>query len=179
MKKIVTHFESRASNADENIPEGINPADAAKELASRKAEKVQCEIDKGIIIGADSIVVIDDKILGKPKDESESRSMLHMLSGRVHQVYTGVCVIKMPENQRLTDVSVTDVEFRKLSDWEIEEYIRTGKPFDKAGSYGIQDEAAVFVQKIGGCYYNVMGLPVSMVYLMMRELILKNKNEKR
>ncbi|NOZ60517.1 MAG: septum formation protein Maf [Calditrichaeota bacterium] len=171
LKKIVTHFESRASDENEDVPEGQLPEDAVKELARRKAEKISRQIDAGIILGADSVVVVDKKILGKPADAQESRTMLQMLSGKSHQVMTGVCAIKRPENRVLSDVSVTEVKFRELSDWEIDAYIRSNKPFDKAGSYGIQDDAAVFVEEIRGCYYNVVGLPVSMVYLMVRELM--------
>jgi len=173
MKKIVTHFESRASDVNEDVPDGQVPENVVRELARRKAEKISHEIDSGIIIGADSVVVVDEKILGKPANAQDSRIMLQMLSGKSHQVLTGVCAIKKPENRLLSDVSVTDVKFRQLSEREIDAYIRSNKPFDKAGSYGIQDDAAVFVEEIRGCYYNVVGLPVSMVYLMVKELLQK------
>ena len=171
MKMIVSHFESRASEVDEDIPDGHTPEKLVLELAKRKAEKVSYEIDSGLVIGADSVVVINEDILGKPASEQESRDVLHKLSGKLHQVFTGVCLIKKPESEILSDVAVTEVKFRKLSDWEIDAYIRSNRPFDKAGSYGIQDDAAVFVEEIRGCYYNVMGLPVSMTYLMLKKLI--------
>lgn len=120
------------------------------------------------VIAADTIVVIDNVILGKPQDAAAAKAMLHRLSGRTHQVMTGVAV--RYKGQQLSKVCVTDVSFRQLTAEEIDAYIATGEPMDKAGAYGIQGRGAVLVEKINGCYNNVVGLPLSLLYLMMQRL---------
>ena len=173
MKKIVNHFETMASDIDERIPPNEPPQSIALILAERKAQEVASRIGEGIVIGGDSIVVVNDEVLGKPNDEDESMEMLKKLSGKKHTVYTGVCVIKKPENQKINDVVATEVIFRELEQWEVHKYIEKCQPFDKAGSYGIQDDAAVFIEEIHGCYYNVVGLPVAKVYEIMKKLLNK------
>lgn len=120
------------------------------------------------VVAADTIVVIDNAILGKPHDEAAAKAMLARLSGRTHQVMTGVAV--RYKGQLLSDVCVTDVSFRKLSTAEINAYVATGEPLDKAGAYGIQGRGAVLVEKIAGCYNNVVGLPLTVVYLMLEKI---------
>ena len=120
------------------------------------------------VIAADTVVVIDKEILGKPKNAAEAKAMLRHLSGRTHQVMTGVAM--QYAGRLLSDVCVTDVTFRKLSTEEIEAYVATGEPLDKAGAYGIQGRGAVFVEKIVGCYNNVVGLPLTLVYLMLEQI---------
>lgn len=120
------------------------------------------------VIGADTVVVVDNVILGKPKDIVEAVAMLRRLSGRVHQVMTGVAVSY--QGKKLARVCVTKVFFRDLSLEEIEAYAATGEPLDKAGAYGIQGKGAVLVEKIDGCYNNVVGLPLTMLYTMFKEL---------
>lgn len=120
------------------------------------------------VIAADTIVVIDNVILGKPQDAAAAKAMLQRLSGRTHQVMTGVAVHY--KGQQLSKVCVTDVSFRQLTAEEIDAYIATGEPMDKAGAYGIQGRGAVLVEKINGCYNNVVGLPLSLLYLMMQRL---------
>ena len=120
------------------------------------------------VIAADTIVVIDNVILGKPQDAAAAKAMLQCLSGRTHQVITGVAV--RYKGQQLSKVCVTDVSFRQLTAEEIDAYIATGEPMDKAGAYGIQGRGAVLVEKINGCYNNVVGLPLSLLYLMMQRL---------
>ena len=138
-------------------------------LAAKKARKVGESIDEGIIIGADTIVVIKGDILGKPENEEEAREMLRKLSGQSHEVFTGFAFLDRPTDQIMTGYDRTTVTFRKLSDDEIESYIKTGNPMDKAGAYGIQDESAVFVKRIEGCFYNVVGLPLSRFYCTFLE----------
>lgn len=134
-----------------------------------KCKAVVSEVgDKLPVIAADTIVVIDNVILGKPKDADNAREMLRQLSGRTHQVMTGVAVSY--KGQLLTDVCVTNVSFRQLSTEEIEKYVATGEPLDKAGAYGIQGKGAILVEKIEGCYNNVVGLPLTMLYLMLKKL---------
>lgn len=120
------------------------------------------------VIAADTIVVIDNVILGKPQDAAAAKAMLQRLSGRTHQVMTGVAVCY--KGQKMSEVCVTDVSFCQLTAEEIDAYIATGEPMDKAGAYGIQGRGAVLVEKINGCYNNVVGLPLSLLYLMMQRL---------
>ncbi|MBN2012897.1 septum formation protein Maf [candidate division KSB1 bacterium] len=164
--KIVTAFEVVVSNADE-VTHHTDPKQVVLENAQRKAESVARSIDDGIIIGADSVVVLDQHILGKPRDREEAVWMLKLLSGRTHAVYTGIAIIDMPGNTISTDIEITDVTFRRLDSWEIDRYIEVEPPYDKAGSYGIQDSSAVFVSGIKGCYFNVMGLPLSRLFRIL------------
>lgn len=134
-----------------------------------KCDAVYAELgDELPVVAADTIVVIDNVILGKPQDEQEAEAMLMRLSGRTHQVMTGVAV--RYKGQQLGKVCTTDVHFRKLTAAEIAAYIATGEPMDKAGAYGIQGRGAVLVEKINGCYNNVVGLPLTMLHEMFRQL---------
>ncbi|ADL07504.1 Maf family protein [Thermosediminibacter oceani] len=150
------------------IPSGIDetsltagpPELVAVRLAEQKAADVAMRAGEGIVIGADTIVVVDDSILGKPKDENDARKMLTRLSGRWHRVYTGIAVIHTASGGKISDYEESRVKFKKLSPREIENYIKTGEPMDKAGGYGIQGKGALLVEKIEGCYYNIVGLPL-------------------
>jgi septum formation protein len=123
-----------------------------------------------IVIGADTIVVIDDEILNKPKSENDAKEMLRRLSGRTHTVFTGVSVVRTDVENPITNYKATEVTFRDLTDREIELYVSTGSPMDKAGAYGIQDDiGAVFISHINGCYYNIVGLPLELLYGMMQQ----------
>jgi septum formation protein len=142
---------------------------AIRELAGRKAEDVWRKTnDKGLIIAADTIVCLGSSIMGKPADNGEARLMISKLSGCWHKVMTGYCIMKSPEDY-VKGHEVTYVRFRKLHKAEIEEYINTDEPYDKAGGYGIQSRASVFVKKINGCYFNVMGLPVCKIFSILKE----------
>lgn len=132
------------------------------------ADIVQIKGDKLPVIAADTLVVIDNIVLGKPHNQSDAQVMLKRLSGRSHQVMTGVAVYY--QGKKLGKVCVTDVVFRQLSEQEISSYVSTGEPLDKAGAYGIQGRGALLVEKIDGCYNNVVGLPLSMLYLMLKEI---------
>ncbi len=147
-----------------------NPRECVINLSGKKAEEAAKTITEGIIATADTIVYLDGKILNKPKDTDDARRMLRLLSGRTHQVYTGFTLLKMPERKILHDCEVTDVTFRKLEEEEIEEYVQSGAPLDKAGAYGIQDDlSALFVEKINGDFYNVVGLPLPKFYLALKQ----------
>lgn len=163
LKKIIADFDVQASHVEENM-DTKDPVIFVRELSKRKASEIAAETKTGIIIGADSIVVSNGRFLGKPQNRNEAIEMLTFLSGRMHQVYTGYTIIENPGKQIVTDHEITDVVFRKLTAWEIERYIDVAQPYDKAGSYGIQDESAIFVDKINGCFYNVMGLPLTKLY---------------
>lgn len=158
-------FEVKVSDADEIITEK-EPDKIVKELALVKACAVAASETEALIIGADTIVTVDGKILGKPRDAEEAFSMLSMLQGRTHQVYTGVALITKEEGLQKSHVfsEKTDVHMYPMTEQEIREYIATGEPLDKAGAYGIQGRAAVYIRKIEGDYNNVVGLPISRLY---------------
>lgn len=164
-------FEVVTSEADESTPPEWTPQNIVRSLAQRKAEAVMAVSDtrNAVIIGSDTIVVVDDQVLGKPVDEQDSKAMLSLLQGRSHQVYTGVACIESPEGKILVDHRVTTVTMRPLSSEEIDAYVATGEPVDKAGSYAIQGLGATLVEKIDGCYFNVVGLPLSLLGGMLSE----------
>ena len=152
-------FRIVCSDADETASPGLTPPALVEALSARKAAAVQHAAAAGdLIIAADTVVALDGRVLGKPADGPDALAMLSALSGRRHQVYTGLTVVCGA--QRLTEHEVTAVTFRSLSSAEICAYIATGEPMDKAGAYGIQGRGALFVEGIEGDYYNVMGLPV-------------------
>lgn len=171
LKKIVPSFEVKVSNVDEDTNGITNPRRLVEELSRQKAEHIAQKIPNGIIIGADSIVVLGDRILGKPKDQNDSFKTLGLLSGKTHEVYTGFTIIKEPEHVIISDYEVTAVKFRNLENWEIQKYVDSCQCLDKAGSYGIQDDGAVFVESINGCFYNVMGLPITRLFLALKKIL--------
>lgn len=160
-------FTVRVSDADETMDPRLSPADAVALVSRRKAEAVSRGADD-VVIAADTIVVCNGQVLGKPTDENDAYRMLRLLSGRDHQVMTGMCVLR--DGVATTCTEITDIHFRDLSDREILAYIRTGEPMDKAGSYGIQGGAALFAEKMSGDYYNVMGLPVCRLGMLLRQI---------
>lgn len=166
LKNAGYEFVVKPTSADESLPGGILPEDAVKLLSERKADaaKIECS---DVVLSADTVVALGGRILGKPSDKAEAFSMLRSLSGKTHSVYTGV-TIKSAEKKRVFAVK-TDVLFYPLTDDEINAYIATGDPFDKAGAYGIQGRAAVFVEKIDGDYYSVVGLPLSRCARVLRD----------
>jgi septum formation protein len=152
-------------HVDETPRPGERPAAYVMRLAQEKAAAIG--VDPGrIVLGADTTVVIDDEILGKPADAEDAVRMLRQLSGRAHEVITGICLRSGPA--QAVDIATTRVWFAALSDSEIDAYVASGEPMDKAGAYGIQGLASKFVTRIEGCYFNVMGLPVSLVYGHLR-----------
>ena len=160
-------FEIQVADIDETMDPSKAPFDEVARVSKCKAMAIQAGSDD-IIIAADTIVVCQGKTLGKPHDEAEAKAMLRLLSGRDHQVMTGMTVIK--GETVLTHTEVTDIHFRELSDAEIDAYVATGEPMDKAGAYGIQGGAALFAEKMVGDYYNVMGLPVCRLWQMLHEI---------
>jgi septum formation protein len=168
LRQLGLTFEVRESGVGESFAELQSPVDHVNILSHRKAADVGQNYSDAFVIGADTIVVLGDAILGKPVDPEDATRMLTILSGRTHRVYTGFTILDRPSDQFLTDYAVTEVTFRKLIPEEIVAYIRTGSPMDKAGAYGIQDDyGAVFVEKIDGCFYNVVGFPVTKFYLAL------------
>ena len=155
------------SNAEELTYTGGKVCDYVMKNARRKALKVQKNFPDGIILGADTVVAYQNRILGKPKDEQDAFHMLKALSGNIHEVYTGLCIAD--GNTILSDYERSLVKFRTLDEDEITNYINTGEPLDKAGAYGIQGLAAVFVKEIKGDFYNIVGLPVCKVNELLKE----------
>lgn len=152
-------FEVSNSDVDESFDPKLTPGEIVMELSVRKAKAVSKQNSASFVIGADTIVVSDGTVLGKPKDRMEAYTMLRRLSGNKHAVYTGVAIIS-PEKEIKFHVK-TDVVFWELSDEEINAYIDTGEPFDKAGAYGIQGFGSMLVKEISGDYFAVVGLPIS------------------
>ena len=161
LHQIGMDFTVIISGIDEDISIDLPPNQLAEHFAREKAHAVALNYPNQLVIGADTIVVFDGQIFGKPKDHEESFNMLSTLSGNTHQVITGVTLKLLDKNIDETFHEATNVTFNTLSDRDIDYYIDTYNPSDKAGSYGIQDWFAVFVKHIDGCFYNVMGLPLS------------------
>lgn len=166
-------FVTRPADADETIPAGTHPADAVKMLAERKALAVDAAAED-VVIGSDTVVALDGLILGKPVDASDARAMLHRLSGATHTVYTGVCIKQSARIQ--TFCSASQVTFYELTDREIDEYIATGEPMDKAGAYGIQGKGLVLIRRLSGDFYAVMGLPAAETARALRDFGVFAKN---
>ncbi len=163
MRDTGFEFEVKVKDTNEDFPETMPSEDVPAFLARKKAEAFRAEMDNQIILTADTIVVVDNEILNKPKDTTEATEMLRKLSGRQHQVITGVCVMTTENTE--TFIDITQVFFRELTDFEIDYYIKACKPFDKAGAYGVQDFIGmVGIPRMEGSYFTVMGLPVHKVY---------------
>ena len=159
LEQIGLTFVVRSSDVDESVSPGLTPAQVVESLSARKGEAVAAEAAPGdLVLSADTVVALDGAILGKPRDRAEAEAMLTALSGRTHQVYTGVTLLQ--DGRRLTEHEVTAVTFRPLSPGEIAAYVSTGEPMDKAGAYGIQGLGALLVERLEGDYFNVMGLPL-------------------
>lgn len=171
LKLVGFEFDIIPSHFDEDSIAKSDPAQHVKVLSLEKAKSVFQDVSAGIVIGADTIVVLEDAILGKPKDEHEARAMLRSLSGRFHEVFTGFSLLENPGGRCISDFEKTRVHFRDLCDWEIDHYVATQSPMDKAGAYGIQDQSAVFADRIEGCFYNVVGFPLSKFYTAMKIFI--------
>lgn len=172
LKRLVEDFEVVVSKFDESKVSFEGSLDQyVKDVALGKAVDVRERINEdAIIISADTIVTLDNKILGKPKDEKEAFQMLKSLQGKSHFVYSGIVVINTAKNIIKAESLATEVTFSKISDDEIIKYINTGEPMDKAGSYGIQGIGGIFVEEIKGCYYNVVGLPLNKLKCMLEEV---------
>ena len=160
-------FVIRAADIDETMDPSVSPAAETARVSRLKAQAVAGGEDR-VIVAADTIVVCAGRILGKPRDEDEARAMLTLLSGRDHQVMTGCTVLRGQTGETFTEI--TDLHFRALTAEEIDAYVRSGEPMDKAGAYGIQGGAALFCERINGDYYNVMGLPVCRLGQTLRKI---------
>jgi nucleoside triphosphate pyrophosphatase len=164
-------FSVLSSAVDESSFPGEAPAALVQRLANAKADLVTARaVGPAIILAADTVVVLDDKILGKPKSKEDARHMLQQLSGRTHSVLTGVALIRLPDGERRQFIESTLVHFRPITEEELSSYLATEEPYDKAGAYAIQGQAGRYIPRIEGCYFNVVGLPLSRVLAELRTL---------
>ena len=168
LEKFGVPFIIRAADIDETMDPGKAPYDEVGRVSRLKALAASRE-KEDVVIAADTIVVCEGRILGKPHDAAEAAEMLRLLSGRDHQVMTGCTVLRGERCETFTEV--TDLHFRPLSEKEIARYVQSGEPMDKAGSYGIQGGAALFCERLVGDYYNVMGLPVCALGQVLRDMV--------
>ncbi|MGH9705061.1 MAG: Maf family protein [Candidatus Acidiferrales bacterium] len=163
-------FEAVSTNVDESLRAGESPHSYVRRLAESKARAAAAHLSsQALVIGADTTVVIDGLILGKPESAGEAKQMLTRFSGRTHEVLTGVAVIRVPEGDARILEERTRVTFASITQNEIEDYVDSGEPFGKAGGYAIQGLAGRFVTRVDGCYFNVVGLPLARLYRLLRE----------
>ncbi len=162
-------FEKHVADIDETELKGEKPADYVQRLAEGKAVAVAGKYENALVLGADTIVVIENQIIGKPKDFDDARRMLKTLSGKWHEVLTGVALVKVAGNNLETKVGLqtTRVKFAALTEAQIEFLVEKGEPLDKAGAYAVQAQAALFIERIEGDYWNVVGLPINLVYELL------------
>ena len=170
LENLGIKFDIKVSSVDESMSDALTPGENVETVSMRKAAAVAEELgitesDDTLVIASDTVVVCDNTILGKPRDKDHATEMMRMLSGRRHSVISGIAVIY--RGKRVFSHEETEVEFRSLTDAEIEAYVSTDEPYDKAGGYGIQDKAAIFVRGIHGDYLNVVGLPVFKLFRIL------------
>ncbi len=185
LEQIGLEFEICPAQGEEVITKSV-PEEVVMELSKQKAEEVAAMVSSFgeehkdittpsdiLVIGADTVVAYDGKILGKPVDEADAKRMLTMLSGNTHSVFTGVTLVLIDKSGRAGELvfyEKTDVKMHKMSEAEIDRYIATGEPMDKAGSYGIQGKCAIYIEKIDGDYNNVVGLPITRIYQELKKI---------
>jgi septum formation protein len=164
-------FEAVAADVDESLRKDEDAVSYVKRLALTKAQTVAAKLTEGQVLGADTTVVVDGELLGQPLDDDDARRMLRLLSGKWHEVLTGIALLRAgAKAQALVDHETTRVRFAEMSDHEIDWYVSTGEARGKAGAYGIQGPAALFVEEIAGDYFNIVGLPVRLVYELVNRL---------
>lgn len=163
-------FEVIKPSISEEVGDANDPEDLVRRLALKKALEVSSRLKSGYVLSADTIVVYRNQILGKPSDPDDARKMLRMLSGEQHMVITGLVLKDISTGCKEIGISKTRVWLKFLTDQQINAYVASGEPMDKAGAYGIQGKAALFTEKIEGCYFNVVGLPLSLLFELMTRL---------
>ncbi|WP_031513151.1 Maf family protein [Desulfofalx alkaliphila] len=169
LQRLGLDFEVQVASVEEIVPSGLKPAEVVEHLAALKARAVAGLRDEGLVIGSDTVVVKDGVILGKPANEEEAKEMLRRLQGTSHRVYSGVAVVNAGDGSSITGHRCTKVTFKPLSQREIEQYIATGEPMDKAGAYGVQGVASIFITAIEGCYHNVVGMPLELLAELLKK----------
>lgn len=169
LRQIGLNFEIKICSVDETLLPGLSPPEQVEFLAERKAAAVARKLKDGIVIGADTVVVWQEQVLGKPLNGEEAFDMLMKLQGRAHEVYTGVALIDASSGKVLVGHERTRVLFRTMEMEETRRYVASGEPVDKAGAYGVQGLAAIFIKRLEGCYTNVVGLPLARLAVMLKE----------
>ncbi len=172
LKMIGLDFKVRPSHAEEIYENHMSPVEYVLDNAHRKGMLVANKLPDSLIISADTIVILNDQILEKPENELHARRILQQLSGKTHEVITGFGFTLLEEEKSVFDYETTKVTFRKLNQTEISAYIETGEPFDKAGAYGAQGAGSLLIQKVEGCFYNVVGLPLSKFFMTLDKFLL-------
>ncbi|HEY8465083.1 MAG TPA: Maf family protein [Bacillota bacterium] len=169
LRQIGLNFKIVVSNVSEDLPpQTTTPEQLVVALALAKAKAAADRVREGVIIGADTVVLLGNQVLGKPASPAEAATMLKALSGKRHQVFTGIAIFEPVTGKLATDYAMTEVVLRPLAPAEIQAYVATGEPLDKAGAYGIQGLGAVLVERIEGCYFNVVGLPLGKLVAMLQ-----------
>ncbi len=167
---IGDNFDIATSSYEEDNTLKLSPKDLVLHHSLEKGRDVAKRVEEGIVVSADEIIVFNGKILGKPHTEEKAREMLNKISGNIIEVITGIAVIDVENKKELQDFELTKVKMKKMTEREIEDYIKSGEPLDKAGAFGIQGKASVFVEKIEGCYFNVVGLPLFKLNNLLSQL---------
>lgn len=173
LDKIKLDFEIQPSDFEEIMNPDTPPEELAVELALGKARDVAAKNKNAIIIAADSFVILDGKYLGKPHSVGEARAMLRQISGKKQSFVTGMAIIDTDSGKTFTDFDISEIWVKELTDEEIEDYIKTGEPFSKAGGYAIQEIGSIFIEKVQGSYTSIVGLPINKVYKILKELGVK------
>lgn len=170
LQQLGVEFRVMVSPADETLPGSTSPSTAVESIAWRKVRPIGKEHPAALVLAADTLVAHEETILGKPETPEQAHEMLRRLSGTTHSVHTGVALYHEESNRKATSVATTRVTFAALTDTEIEAYVQTGSPMDKAGGYGIQDHTGpLFVERLEGDYYNVVGLPLRTLYELLQK----------
>ena len=169
LARLAIPFEIIPSQHSEQAYPGEEPASTCRRLAEEKARQVAEDAPNALVVGADTMVVLDGRVMGKPVDLPEARRMLEALSGQTHRVQTGVALVSLEREYQSSFIETTEVTFHTLLSGEIEHYLASDPPLDKAGAYGIQDWSGIFVEKVAGCYHNVMGFPLARFYHHLQE----------
>jgi len=170
LERLGALAEVKVPDVAEQAAVGGDARARAVRLSRLKAESVARRLDRGLVLGADTLVVMEGRVLGKPRSEEEARDMLRLLSARTHEVVTGITVIDAATGRSASRQAVSRVTFRPISDAEVEAYVATGEPMDKAGAYGAQGGAGFFIEAVDGCFYNVVGLPLALLAEVVDEL---------
>lgn len=170
LKQIGLNYQIMVCDVDETLLPGMRPPELVEFLAERKAAAVARNLHEGIVLGADTVVVWQGQVLGKPLNEEDAFSMLVKLQGSTHDVYTGVALIDVHSGKIMVGHEKTRVFFRNIEEDEIRRYVASGEPLDKAGAYGVQGLAAIYINKLEGCYTNVVGLPLARLSVMLKAI---------
>ncbi|MFC1638085.1 Maf family protein [Patescibacteria group bacterium] len=170
LAQIGLEFDILPGDYEEDMTKDLVSEELAKELAYGKAQDVANKVESGVVIGCDTFIEHEGKKMGKPKSEEDAKNILRSISGQVIKVYSGVAIIDKDSDREVVDFEVTDIKIKELSEKEIDDYIATGEPLDKAGAFAIQGRGAVFVEKVDGCYSSVVGMPLFRLYAGLQKL---------